>query len=665
MGLKKLYKYIIKTFVPLLLISFVVTLFILVMQMLWFYVGDLVGKGIDALVFLKLLFYASMTATPLALILSILLASLMTFGNLGERLELLAMKAAGIPLTKILQPIFWSVVLLSIGLFVFQNDLMITSQVRFWQYYFSIKNKSPELAIPEGSFYKDLPGYSIYVKKKDTQAQMMHGLMIYDLTEGFEDTSVIVADSGRIYSTADSKGLILELYSGESFRNLPRENHAYGNALRPYLRERFETKEVHIPFSADFDMMDESILSSQFVGKNLIELSQYTDSLSVEIDSLATLNTGAVLNNHYTRKMTESGRPATVKTPLPEYIARPDNRGADQRAEQEQNPPKEYRQLPPEEQAKYDVYAKISASGLQAKSQLTESVLSRIRDEQNRTFYSVTQQRDLADLYRKNRFEYWRKFTFPVACITFFLVGAPLGALIRRGGLGVPFIVAVFFFIIFYILESFGMKMVREGTWQIWAGMWLPNMALAPIGLLLSYVATKDSTRFNVDVITNFMQRFFGTQTARKLSYKEVTMTEVDFDTAKEDIRKIETLANELTKEGNMGYFDFYLKDAQYERRQELNDMIEDLVKNLSNARDRLLVHQLGGYPFLRDLSRTMRAKNTIINILLMLIFPLGLLIYIIYTVRNKKYIKELKYVRSTNHVILEEIERVESRTKH
>lgn len=280
MKIKKIYLYIFKTFVPLFLGSFAVLLFIVVMQTVWFLVGDLVGKGVDIFIFLRLMFYTSMTAVPLALVIAMLLSSLMTYGNLGERLELLAMKTAGISLGKILKPIFITSFIVAISLFVFQNDYMITSQVRFWQYYYSIKNKSPELAIPEGIFYKEIKGYSIYVAEKSKKSNMMYDMMLYDMTEGFDNATVIVADSGKLYTIDDGQLLVLELFSGESFRNLRESQSSYSsnNAFKPYVRERFTSKEIHIPFNNSLEMIDESILSSQFVGKNVFELKEYTDS---------------------------------------------------------------------------------------------------------------------------------------------------------------------------------------------------------------------------------------------------------------------------------------------------------------------------------------------------------------------------------------------------
>lgn len=631
MSIKKLYIYIIRTFLPLLVASFMVALFIVVMQMLWMYIDDLVGKGVDGIVFLKLLYYASMTAAPLALVLAVLLASLMAYGNLGERFELLAMKTAGIPLHTIFKPVFWFVALLSVWLFWFQNDYMITSQVRFWQYYFSIKNKSPELAIPEGSFYKELEGYSIYVERKDNNAKMLYGMMIYDLTKGFENASVVVADSGRIYSAEEGTMLILEMYSGEAFRNLDDRGNYYGNALRPYMRERFTKKEVQIPFSASLDMLDESVLSSQFVGKNVVELKHYTDSLKVQIDSLATINATSVEQMPYLNR-TKLLEPPTET-----------NTGAETA----------------------NLYATLAAMGYQGQSQVLQQTIDNVRSEQNRLYFTVEQQAETADLHRKNSFEYWRKFTYPAACLAFFFIGAPLGALIRRGGLGVPFIVAVFFFILFYLLESMGMKLVREGTWVVWAGMWLPNMVLYPIGFLLFYIATKDTTRFNFDVVTTFFKRYFGTSTTRKLEYKEVAMDDANFALARQQISSLEQQATLLLQQGHLSYSQFFLNDTKFGRRQELNQQLEALVKNLSNARDRLLVHNLGSYPFLHDLSRTMRTTSKGINTALMFIFPLGIIIYAIYVARNKRYIKELQRIRSTNALLLQELDRVERETNH
>lgn len=667
-GLKKLYIYIIKSFIPLLLGGFAVSLFVVVMQFLWQSIGDLVGKGVDGGVLLKLLFFASMTMVPLALTLGVLVASLMTFGNLGDRMELLAMKAAGIPLWKIFKPVFYFIISLAIGLFVFQNDWMITSQVKFWQYYFSIRNKSPELAIPEGSFYRDLQNYSIYVERKDSKAKMMYGMMLYDYSSGFENSMVVVADSGRLYSTIDGKELILELYHGESFQNLNKSDEINSSSAdRPFLRERFSFKEIHIPFNNDLSMIDESVLSSQFVGKNVVQLKQYTDSLQVGIDSISQINRRVLLQtNTYVQTLERAERVPTV-----ESVAREVRSSRMTRAEEEEGPlivepdaPNEFAQLPQEQKPTYSMVGKLDRVGASVASSIYDIAITRVSNLQNDTFFSIEEQREKADLKRKNEAEYWRKFTYPVACIAFFLIGAPLGALIRKGGMGVPFLVAISFFIVFYILETTGIKMVREGTMVNWFGMWLPNIVLIPVGLGLGLLATKDSNRFSFDKIALFFKRYILAGTKRVVAYREVSMQTIDYPLSKRTIDALEAMVAAQKDKGVVGYVRFFMDDQYFAERRELQESFEDFVWDISHSRDYLLVDHLNGYPYLGDLMRAWRADDRRINKLLMYLFPVGLVCYLVYIFRNKRYIVALNKITHTSGIIRADIDRIEEEYK-
>lgn len=687
---KRLYTYIVKTFIPLLLAGFSVSLFVVVIQFLWQSVGTLVGKGVDGLVLLRLLFFASMTMVPLALVLGVLVASLMTFGNLGERMELLAMKAAGIPLYKILKPAFYFVVVLAMGLFVFQNDWMIQSQVKFWQYYFSIKNKSPELAIPEGAFYKGVDNYSIFVEKKDNKRKMLYGLMLYDFSQGFDEAMVVVADSGRLYSTPKGQELILELYHGESFQNLKGQGSYYQTSEdRPFLRERFGYKELHIPFNTDLSMVDESILSSQFVGKNMRQLKAYTDSLRVEIDSLALLGMQNSTQRLGYQMVGQSGVPEThQEEPIEqmrsavertssesgyaeesylERLEQLEDSYAESLSEAEVLPSEEVKAPMPKKTKKskkprvsyasFDVGMKLSAVGASTASSVYASAISQVTRVQNDTFFTVEEMREDVDLLRKNESEYWRKLTYPVACIAFFLIGAPLGALIRKGGMGLPFLVAVFLFIFFYILETFGIKMAREGTLLTWVGMWLPNMVLVPVGMLLCVVASRDTNRWNVDFITQ-LRSLWGPRTKRMVEYKEVTMESVDYELAREQVLVLEQLAKEQFEAGRLGYGQFFRNEAYFAQRRELYRQVEQLVGHLKHSRDYSLVDHLEGYPYLRYLIREWRTTKRGVNGLLMWLFPVGGLCYLLYILRNKRYIRGVKAIRQYNKVLLVDIER-------
>lgn len=690
---KRLYTYIIKTFIPLLLAGFSVSLFVVVIQFLWQSVGTLVGKGVDGLVLLRLLFFASMTMVPLALVLGVLVASLMTFGNLGERMELLAMKAAGIPLYKILKPAFYFVVVLAMGLFVFQNDWMIQSQVKFWQYYFSIKNKSPELAIPEGAFYKGVDNYSIFVEKKDNKRKMLYGLMLYDFTQGFDESMVVVADSGRLYSTPKGMELILELYHGESFQNLRgQDGYTQSSEDRPFLRERFGYKELHIPFNTDLSMVDESILTSQFVGKDMWQLKAYTDSLRVEIDSLALLGVQNSTRRLGYQMVGQSEERESLRESLHEESMEQVRRAVERTSSESGDAEGRYSEVgdavehysegtyseesvggvttekvtatTPKKARKskvayasFDVGEKLSAVGASTASNVYASAIAQVTSVQNDTFFTVEEMREDVDLLRKNESEYWRKLTYPVACIAFFLIGAPLGALIRKGGMGLPFLVAVFLFIFFYILETFGIKMAREGTLLTWVGMWLPNMVLVPVGVLLCVVASRDTNRWNVDFLTQ-LRSLWGPRTKRTVEYKEVTMESVDYELAREQVLALDQLAKEQLEAGKLGYGQFFREEAYFTQRRELYWQVEQLVEHLKHSRDYSLVDHLEGYPYLKYLIREWRTTKWRVNELLMWLFPVGGLCYLLYILRNKRYLRGVKAIRQYNKVLLVDIER-------
>lgn len=665
--------------------SFAISWFVVIMQLLWRFVDDLVGKGIEATIFIKLMFYAAMTVVPLALVLAVLVASLMTFGNLGERLELLAMKSAGVPLYTIMKPIFISVVLISFGLFVFQNDWMIKSQVKFWTYYFSIRNKSPELAIPQGVFYKDLNGYSIYVKEKDPDTKLLKGLMIYDYNEGFSNATVIVADSGRVYSTKDNSALILEMFNGESFKNLRNQSYAHPTELIPYLREKFDVKEVHISFDANLNMVDEGILSSQFVGKNILELKAYTDSLKFVVDSLEIMAAKEVIQSSYQTHFQQGPHSSSIRSitserealePIAYHPDKPieisesntpsntanESQVASVPSTEEQSHslsiavpfPSRYVELPKDIQRSYSIQKRISDMGMKEKGDLYARTGEIIVDRLSQNFFTRTSREDTVNLLRKNLFEYHRKMTYPVACLVFFFIGAPLGAIIRKGGLGTPIVTAVLFFIVYYILESMGLKMAREGKWVVWIGMWMPSMVLAPIGLWLSYIATKDSTKLNLDNYINAIRKVLGTTTTRKLMYKEVAMESPDYTAARGAISALDGKVKQLLSLGRMSYSTFFLNDNTHELRSDIYMTIEGLVENLSNSRDYLMINRLANYPVLRDLTRTMRLKSRLGNIILMALFPIGLLFYVIYAYRNRAYMRELKNVLATNQQIVD-----------
>ncbi|MBR5297150.1 MAG: LptF/LptG family permease, partial [Parabacteroides sp.] len=296
-----------QTFLPLFFMTFGICLFIVLMQFLWRYIDDMVGKGIEMSVLAEMFIYAALSLVPMALPLAILLASLMTFGNLGERLELLAMKSAGVSLVRIMRPLIITISLISIGAFFFQNKVMPVAQVKLYSLLWSMRQKSPELDIPEGTFYNQITGFNVYVKHKDKDTGLLRDLMIYDFSNGFNNASVIVADSGRLKTSADKMFLVLSLYSGESFANLKNQSKTSGvKSSVPYRRETFGSRDILIEFDANFSRTDESFMQNQFMGKDLHNLQTFIDSMGVHLDSIQTVNAKEMFNNSYKKTLTET-----------------------------------------------------------------------------------------------------------------------------------------------------------------------------------------------------------------------------------------------------------------------------------------------------------------------------------------------------------------------
>lgn len=459
MRIKSLYLFLIKSYLGAFFATFFICLFIVLMQFLWKYVDEMVGKGLEFTVLLEFMYYAALSLIPMALPLSILLSSLMTFGNFGERLELLAMKAAGISLFKIMRPFIVFISLVCVGAFFFSNNAMPVIQTKLWTLLLSMRHKTPDVDIPVGSFYQGVEGYNIYVREKDPDRRLLKDMMIYDFTNGFDNAVVMSADSGRIKMSADKKNLILDLYSGESFENLRQQQGAQKNV--PYRRESFKFKEILIEFDSNFNMMDASVVSNRYLAKNMKELTFTVDSLAAVSDSLTQKNIVEFQNRRYFEK---------------DYL-QPQKISRDSLAD-------------------YSIYSRDSLITRKSTHQKIEivqrAIISATQAKSDLSFFN-SEKNSVERSLRRHDIERNRKFTLSFACLIFFFIGAPLGAIIRKGGLGVPVVVSVFLFIIYYIIDNMGYKMAREGVWEVWQGIWLSSAVLLPLGIFLTYKAATDS----------------------------------------------------------------------------------------------------------------------------------------------------------------------------
>ena len=465
--IKKIDVYLLRNFLWLFIATFFIAIFILLMQFMWMHVTDLVGKGIGLSVLAEFFLYATASVVPLALPLAILLSSLICFGNLAEQMELTAMKAAGISLFRIMRPLTVAVALLSLGAFYFSNNILPKSQTKLWTLIFSLRQKSPELEIPVGEFYDEISGYHMYVREKTRDGALLK-IMIYDYSDGFENAKVMVADTGRLEASADRRYLILNLYNGETFENLNKKQQRATGSVKsiPYRRETFTRKRILIDFSTDFNRMDESVLQDQHVSKNVAQLTHSIDSMKVVSLERSKEQSDRLISERY------FGRESTREVHIPEHVT--------------------------EEQRRfYSLDSLWRTLTVQQQRQVLSIAHERASAYQNQVDYQAILLDDANRYIRKHEIELYRKFTLAFACLIFFFIGAPLGAIIRKGGLGAPVIISVVLFIIYYIIDNTGYKMAREALWPCWAGMWLSSFILLPIGIFLTYKAATDSPLFN------------------------------------------------------------------------------------------------------------------------------------------------------------------------
>ncbi len=615
--------FILQSFLPLFVMTFCICLFIVLMQFLWRYIDDLVGKGLGVDVISELFFYAALTMVPMALPLAILLASLMIFGNLGENFELTAMKASGISLLRTMAPLIVLMVMIATGAFFFQNNALPIAQTKMYTLLYSVRQKSPELEIPEGVFYDQIPGYNLFVESKNRDTGVLYDMMIYDVSRGFENSSIILADSGKMSITADKTHLFLELWSGESFENL--KDAATGMKNVPNRRETFTTKEIMVPFDANFNRMDEQGMRSQYIGKNMAELQATIDSVQLRVDSLG---------HEYTRELRE-----TPHMNVMPYITVPDTAGT---LRKEPAP-----EVMMDRPIDVDSLFRGSSSGV-ALNYLQSALSKAQRAKQEYEYRSLTMADDQRSI-RRHSIELMKKFTLSFACIIFFFIGAPLGAIIRKGGLGTPLVISVFLFIFYYIIDNMGYKLARDGKWPVWEGMWLSAAVLLPLGIFFTYKAVNDSAVFNKDAYLNFFRRFFGVSEVRSVEMKEIVMEEVCPALAIERLGELRSMVTAYldNNPARQSYVAYWRKGYDRHALHALRDYEENLVDRLANSRDKMVIIKLMDLPILRSLWFIEPSATPWLSNLMIALFPLGIPIWLYGRYTQKRLRHELETTAS------------------
>ena len=580
-GIKRLDTFMLQRFLPLLLMTFFIVLFIVLMQFLFMRIDDLVGKGLSFSVLGELFFYAAVTMVPTALPLAVLLASLMVFGNLGEKLELTAMKAAGISLFRIMRPLIVFMCFISVGAFFFQNYILPVAQSKMWTLMFSVRQKSTEVEIPEKSFYDEIPGMNLYVDHKNPETGMLYGMIIYDLSRGYGNSRVILADSGKFSFTEDKTKLFLHLHSGEMFENLNDNSMGVGTSgYMPFRRESFTDKQAYFNFDANFNRMDESGIRSQYVGQNISQLRHSIDSIGRRVDSIGSIYAGELTSQRYVG--IESRKPHVDSAGNTFYT-------------REAPSPKLEKAVAATDPVNLDsVFIKPDRS--YEKSYISQALADARRSLQDYE-YRALMLTEQAKSMRRHDIEMQRKFTLSFAVLVFFFIGAPLGAIIKKGGIGTPLVISVFLFIIYFIFDNSGYKMARDGKMLVWEGIWLSTVVLTPLGVFFTIKAVDDSAVFNADAYRLFFSRLIGRLPQRSLALKEVIMHPVDPSVALDMLAGLQSRAEAVR--ADIMARPRILRRFGVKSLRDLREPLNATVDYLSNSTDPVVINFLNKYPFI------------------------------------------------------------------
>jgi lipopolysaccharide export system permease protein len=478
---KKVDSFVLKSFIGPLIFTFFIVLVILILQFLWMYVDELAGKGLGFKILTELIYYFSLTFVPTALPLALLLASLMTFGNMGEFSELSALKSSGIPLQRIMQPLIILIGIIAVVSFFFSNNVLPYSTEKARTLLYDIRRKKPDINIQTGTFYNGVPDFSIKITAKDPVTNRLDNLIIYDHRDKRGNTAVILADSGYMKATPDGTGLIMTLFNGYSYNEIEEKNVSSSSKTYPSRKDTFKEQTIIISLSGfDLERSEEGLFKSNSAMLNISQLAFYIDSLNNKYnDRLAYQFKEFNYTKIYSQK-NNTRRVAFEDQPI-DTIKKP---------------------------AEFDSWAIFYSLPVMEKKAVLAKAIETLKEGNS----YLAQKNETLHLEVKNikryEVEWHKKLTMSFACLVFFFIGAPLGAIIRKGGLGTPAVISIFFFVIYYVISISGQKLAEEDVVGTFAGMWAASYILLPIGVFLTYKATTDSVIMNIDTYLSFLRKF-------------------------------------------------------------------------------------------------------------------------------------------------------------
>ncbi len=605
--------------------TFAICLFLVLMQFLWKHVEDMVGKGLEIGVLAEMFAVAALNLVPLALPLAVLLASLMVFGNLGENLELLAIKSAGIPLLKTMKPLIILVLLISVGAFFYQNNVLPKVQTKFYSLLISIRQASPALDVPEKVFYKEIDGYNLYVENKNHETGMLYDVLIYDVGRGFNNIAAIVCDSAEMSMTEDKTMLIFTMYNGQQFRNFnegevnPRQKKEFV----PYSRENFAVKTMMVAYDANFNRMDEEVIegssTSNYVSKNLAQLGASIDSMRIVLDSVnivdrKTMKTFSYLSfrNSYPAEAKDSliavSMHSEVEVPLPDTL--------------------------------------LQSKPLREQSSILNAAFMKADNNSNEFLFRSLNKTTTRRTINRHWIEWHRKFTVPFTCLIFFFIGAPLGSIVRKGGLGTPIVISVILFIIYYILDNVGYKMTRDGVWAHWFGMWFSSIMLLPVGIFLTYKAINDSVIMNADTYVNFIKRLFFIREKRSYTVKSVVIDHPEYEKITADLMGLSEEISVFLERYSPISYKAYWTDVGYDHGlTSIKNRLEVIMDQLSNSRRREVLAKAEEFPIIINSMQMFRANSTL-ALICMYLFPVGIILWLLSLPFDTRITNDLKSIQ-------------------
>ena len=480
--MKKLYQYITKSFLGTFFLTFFIVVFVWVMQFVWLYVDDLVGKGLEIKILAELLFYTSITAIPMSLPLALLLALLMCFGNLGEHYELVAMKASGISMWKVMRPLLNFSLIISVLAFFISNSIIPIATLKWRTLLTDVQRQKLAFNIKEGVFYKDIDNYVIYVDKKGKDGSHIYGVKIYDHTDRQGNTKIISADSGMMSMSPNQRNIIFTLYNGYNYTDLTPDNY---KETRPF--ERMSFKQEQIKFSlASFDMTrsSEDMYKSYQQMMNIRQLSTSLDSLQRRYDSKQDAFAQGFSRRWNNYNSLHSGVPKKVAAQ-----SLPDSLAADAC-----------------DTLHWPLLDRFEG---EARSTIVNMAIGTAQNAKENAAFNKMDFKSQTENINKHKKEWHKKFTLSIACLIFFFIGAPLGSIIRKGGLGLPVVISVVFFIIYHLISTIAERMAVFGDLNMFLGVWLSSLVLLPVGLFFTFKATTDAALFDGDSWKKFFKRLF------------------------------------------------------------------------------------------------------------------------------------------------------------